>query len=201
MLLYIVPFPIEKIFFGERNYIMAKRCTRCGNFLMDDERFCTRCGENVSNIPPEGQPTQPAQGIYNAGPDNSFGRNEGYSSPANYTNTYNNPYATPIQKPSEEMSLGKWVLTIIVTTFFGIISLIFLFIWGFGDGPESRKNYCKAMLIVEVISLVLGIVLWFVLMGIIGSMAGGLGDYLEKYAENYQYGSAAATSLLSFLGM
>lgn len=164
---------------------------------MDDERFCTRCGENVSNVPPEASSMSPA------GPDNSFGRNEGYSSPANYSAPASNPYtyAQPMQRAADEMTLGKWVLTIIVTTFFGIISLIFLFIWGFGDGPESRKNYCKAMLIVELISIALGIVLGFIFMAMIGSMAGGLGDYLERYADSYQYGTAAAASIAQFLGM
>jgi len=176
---------------------MAKRCTRCGNFLMDDERFCTRCGENVSNIPPEPQSASPA------GPDNAFGRNEGYSAPANYTAPAQNPYtyAQPMQRPAEEMTVGKWVLTIIVTTFFSIISLVFLFIWAFGDGPESRKNYCKAMLIVMLISIALSIVLGFIFIGIIGSMAGSLGDYLERYADRYQYSAAAIASLAQFIGM
>lgn len=167
---------------------------------MDDERFCTRCGENVANIPPEGTP---AQSVSPAGPDNSFGRNEGYSSPANYSHPANNPYAyaQPMQNASDEMTLGKWVLTIIVTTFLGIISLIFLFIWGFGDGPESRKNYCKAMLIVEAISIVLAIIAWIVIMGIIGSMAGSFSDYIERYANEYQYSSMAVASLLPFLGI
>ncbi len=106
-----------------------------------------------------------------------------------------------MQNASDEMTLGKWVLTIIVTTFLGIISLIFLFIWGFGDGPESRKNYCKAMLIVEAISIVLAIIAWIVIMGIIGSMAGSFSDYIERYANEYQYSSMAVASLLPFLGI
>ena len=132
--------------------IMAKRCTRCGNFLMDDERFCTRCGENVADISPENSAATPGSVVsgaagmgaagmgaagMNAGPDNSFGRNNGYVSP---TNTYQQPYGQPVNttyKPynssNEEMSLGKWVLTLIVTTFFGPVSLVFLFVWGFGD--------------------------------------------------------------------
>ena len=184
---------------------MAKRCTRCGNFLMDDERFCTRCGENVSNIPPEGAaaPYVNAQSAQ----DNSFGRNDGYVSPNTQSGTYYNQqpspqqytYAQPARQASDEMTVGKWVLTIIVTTFFGIISLIFLFIWGFGDGPESRKNYCKAMLIVELISIALSIVLMIVFFGII---AGGLSEYLERAREYYnEYGQNASVMLSSFLGI
>lgn len=186
---------------------MAKRCTRCGNFLMDDERFCTRCGENVSNVLPEGaaapymnaQPVQPAQ-------NSAFGANPGYTSQNAQNGAYYNQqapsqqytYAQPAQSASsgDEMSLGKWVLTIIVTTFFGIISLIFLFIWGFGDGPESRKNYCKAMLIVELISIALSIVLMIAFFGIIGASLSSLGSEFEDWAREYgQY----TVSMLSTL--
>ena len=175
---------------------MAKRCTRCGNFLMDDERFCTRCGENVSNVMPENlnPAAQPAQ-------DNAFGRNDGYVSPtapppANYSPppyTYAQPTYQPVQ---DEMSLGKWVGTIIVTTFFGLISLIFLFVWGFGDGPESRKKYCKAMLIVEAISIGIAIVLMIIFFGIVAGSMGSMADQINQYYR--EYGRAAATWLASF---
>ena len=160
---------------------------------MDDERFCTRCGENVANIPPEGTP---AQSVSPAGPDNSFGRNEGYSSPANYSHPANNPYAyaQPMQNASDEMTLGKWVLTIIVTTFLGIISLIFLFIWGFGDGPESRKNYCKAMLIADLIGLGVGIIFSIIFFAVIGNVINNsISEYINRMRElGYDYSQIAA---------
>lgn len=170
---------------------MAKRCTRCGNFLMDDERFCTRCGENVANIPPEGgsqyvsgNPQQPgAQYVNTTG------------QPAPQAPVYN--YAPPPVQQQEEMSLGKWVLTIIVTTWFSFISLIFLFVWGFGDGPESRKRYCKAMLIIEAISLVLGIILSIAFAGIFAAIGSSLIDYIDR-SGRYQYGTAA---IMQMFGM
>ena len=168
---------------------MAKRCTRCGNFLMDDERFCTKCGENVSNIPPEGAPQ--------ASPDNSFGRNDGYSSPYAQTGAPNPgypPYAPPAyQQPAQdEMSLGKWVGTIVVTTFFGIISLIFLFVWGFGDGPECRKRYCKAMLICMLIGLGVAIVVWIVIFAMLGNIFNSaFADYINRMRD-IDYGQIAA---------
>ena len=180
----------DYFFTGKELIDMAKRCTRCGNFLMDDERFCTRCGENVSNVMPEAS--------FNP-QDNAFGRNDGYTSPtapapAPYTQNYNT-YAQPAYRPAEEeMSLGKWVLTIIVTTFFGIISLIFLFVWGFGDGPTSRKNYCKAMLIVELISIGLAILMMFVFMGIFAS---SMSQILEEIRETYPEYSQSAANMLS----
>ena len=193
---------------------MAKRCTRCGNFLMDDERFCTRCGENVSNVAPENA----VPPVVNARPaeDNAFGRNDGYVSPNAQTGTgyqqpYNNTYSqTPYQQPpypraaygqssqSEEMSVGKWVATIIVTTFFSLISLIFLFIWAFGDGPESRKRYCKAMLIVTAISIGLGILVYGVFLAI---LVPSFTEYINK-ARDYanEYGQNTIAALAAFFG-
>lgn len=189
---------------------MAKRCTRCGNFLMDDERFCTRCGENVSNIPPEGG-VPPVVNAQPAQTDNAFGRNDGYVSPNAQQNTgYSQQPGYSQQQPAytysqpayrsadDEMSLGKWVGTIIVTTFFGIISLIFLFIWGFGDGPDCRKKYCKAMLIVDAISVVLVIIIYAILFSIIAS---SMNNYIDKYQNIMQeYGQTAAVMLSGIFG-
>ncbi len=171
---------------------MAKRCTRCGNFLMDDERFCTRCGENVSSIPPEGG-AQYVSGNYQQPPQQQYVNTTGQTTgQAPYT------YAPPpVQAKDDEMSLGKWVLTIIVTTFFSLISIIFLFVWGFGDGPESRKRYCKAMLIVKAIEIVLAILLSFIWVGIFGAIFGSLADYIDQ-AQRYQYG---AVTVMQMLGM
>jgi hypothetical protein len=185
---------------------------------MDDERFCTRCGENVSNIMPG-----TGSGDSPAGPDNSFGRNDGYVSP--YAQNVNQnaqpgqggpgaqpgqgaggynpppynpqPYAQPVYRPADdEMSLGKWVGTIVVTTFFGIISLIFLFVWGFGDGPECRKRYCKAMLITMLIGLGVGIIFTIIFFSIMSSyITNSLSDYLRDY-QNYRYDFSQFTAAL-----
>ena len=157
---------------------------------MDDERFCTKCGENVSNIPPVGDPAP--------GPENSFGRNEGYSSPYTQTNAPNPgypPYAQPYTPVNNsEMSLGKWVGTIVVTTFFGIVSLVFLFVWGFGDGPECRKRYCKAMLITMLIGLGVGLIFMIIFFTVMGSVFNNaLADYFEQIRESgYSYGQFTA---------
>ncbi|MCR4780113.1 MAG: hypothetical protein K5876_03355 [Ruminiclostridium sp.] len=166
---------------------MAKRCTKCGNFLMDDERFCTRCGENVSNIAPD----QPQ--YVNASGQANYQQQPG--APVPPPPQYN--YAQPVAKPKEEMSLGSWVGVIIVTTFFGIISLIFLFVWGFGDGPECRKNYCKAMLIVEAISIGLAIIAMIVFGGIFGVIMSSLTDYIGRNG-GYRYGQGTMAIMQMF---
>lgn len=169
---------------------------------MDDERFCTRCGENVSNIPPEGMPASPAVPAVPVQNNDPYGANAGYNNQnPQYGTPYNQPYTyaqpAPVQN-KDEMTLGKWVLTIIVTTFFGLISLIFLFVWGFGDGPESRKNYCKAMLIVELISIGVGIVCMILFFGV---LAGSMSEYLNESREWLEeYGQYAAVQLSALLG-
>lgn len=164
---------------------MAKRCTKCGNFMMDDERFCPNCGENAQ-LPPDAviptantseQPQQynTYQQQYNAAPQ--------YMAP---------PYPVPV----EEMSLKKWVITIVVTTFFGIISLIFLFIWAFGDGPESRRRYCKAMLITMLIGLGVGLIFTAIFFSV---FAGLITNGINEYARQYQNWDSVYAAILSII--
>ncbi len=170
---------------------MAKRCTKCGNFMMEDERFCPNCGENAQLPPDAAVPAAPVEM-----PQQNYNSTPQYNNTPQYNGTpqYNVPpqYTAPYPIPQEEMSLKKWVGTIVVTTFFGIISLVFLFIWGFGEGPESRKNYCKAMLITMLISLGVGIVLWIIFSAIIfGSMSAVLSELDPSYYD-YDWASVAA---------
>ena len=124
---------------------------------MDDERFCPNCGENSQSevvTPPAPAPQQNQQQYYQQ--QNQQQQNQQY--------TYGQPGAAPqyVPQQQEEMSLGKWVWTIIATSFFGLISLIVCLVWAFGDGPESRKKYCKAYLIVMLISIALAIIMMMV---------------------------------------
>ncbi|MGN0618198.1 MAG: hypothetical protein ACI4J7_04170 [Ruminiclostridium sp.] len=138
---------------------MAKRCAKCGNFMMDDERFCPNCGENAQSEPVTPPATVPQQ-------DNQQSQQQYYqqNNQQGQQYTYGQPGAAPqyIPPQQEEMSLGKWVWTIIAVSFFGLISLIICLVWAFGDGPESRRRFCKAFLIVELISIVLVILMFLV---------------------------------------
>ena len=134
---------------------MSKRCPKCGNLLMDNESFCAKCGENVISAADD------AAG-YKSATDNAAYANSGsygvqqYQQPQFQQPQYG--YAQPAPQ-ADELSLGSWIGTIIVTTMFGIISIILLFVWGFGStGPESRRRYCKAMLIVDLIMFVISLI-------------------------------------------
>ena len=68
-------------------------------------------------------------------------------------------YPMPMYQP---MSVGEWVGTIILGNL-GLIGLIFLFIWAFGDSTRpEKKNFAKAELIIIAIVLGLVILLWLI---------------------------------------
>lgn len=70
------------------------------------------------------------------------------------------------------MSMGQWIITILVTTIIPCVNIIMLFVWGFGNGNENRKNYCRAMLIVMAITIVASILFSSVITAILVSVVG-----------------------------
>lgn len=144
---------------------------------MDDERFCPSCGENVTEIPvaPNPAPAQPsAFDATVAGTATTTAAANTYS--YSYTATQpqyqqTNPYYAPQQVVQEEkMGLGKWVLTICLTNLLGIVSIVLLFVWAFGNGPEERQLYCKAALIFQAIVIVLYILFMILYVSVFASI-------------------------------
>ena len=85
------------------------------------------------------------------------------------------------------MSVGAWVGTVILTSWFGLISLILLFVWGFGSTtPQPKKNYCRAMLIFELIAFVLVIIAFVVFMCVIGWNFEAIVDWCEDFGRNME---------------
>lgn len=58
----------------------------------------------------------------------------------------------------EVMTTGQWMLTTLIIAI-PIVGFVMLFVWGFGNGNENRKNYCRAALI----WMLIGVVLWIIL--------------------------------------
>ncbi len=177
---------------------MSKRCTKCGAFLTDTDRFCPSCGENA---PQELESTQ-SFSTDNTASQNTQAQNNTYSYGTYNYNTSSQPYApssapqyNPYAGQDEEMSVGKWVLTIFLTTCLSIVSIVLLFVWAFGDGPKARQNYCKAMLI--FIAICIGVSILFG--GIFGIAVIGALSSLFESIDSYS-GLDLAESLAAFLG-
>lgn len=118
---------------------MSKTCRNCNNVFDDSYNICPRCGMQYVEV------QQPAAGQYGQPNASAFGTTVAPVYPA-----------APAEQP---MTLGQWVGTILLTTCLGTISLILLFIWGFSNTtPTTKKNYCRAMLIVDAIGIALGII-------------------------------------------
>lgn len=117
-------------------------------------------------------------GAYTNGYSDNQYQNSGYNTGFNasgYNNNYNsqnNYQMPPKQMDLSPLSTGEWLLTLIV----GIIpcaGLILYIIWAFGNsGNLNRRNYCRASLILQVISYVL--VVFFILIVVVG---GGISYY------------------------
>lgn len=75
-----------------------------------------------------------------------------------YNETNQIKYPNPDQMEAP-LSLGQWIITLIVLMI-PCVGWIMLFVWGFGSGNVSRKNFCRAQLIVGAVLLVLMIILY-----------------------------------------
>lgn len=77
-----------------------------------------------------------------------------------------------LEKP---LSLGEWIITLIVVAI-PCVGFIMMFVWGFGKGGNtSRRNYCRAALILTAIVYVLLIIFY-------ASLAAVLADALSSYS-------------------
>ena len=52
----------------------------------------------------------------------------------------------PLEQPEKPLSTGEWFVTLLVLAL-PLVGLIMYFVWGFGAGNVSRRNFCRAALI------------------------------------------------------
>jgi len=63
------------------------------------------------------------------------------------------------QQPHQPLSIGDWLVTLIVTAI-PVIGFIMLFVWAFGGNAHpSKANWAKAALILFAIGIVLSVLL------------------------------------------
>lgn len=66
------------------------------------------------------------------------------------------------QMDTSPMSLGDWLLTILALMI-PCVGIILYFVWAFSkSGNINRRNYCRAMLIVEIVVILLSVIAVFV---------------------------------------
>lgn len=161
---------------------MSKTCNNCGNILDDNANICPRCGTqyiNFQDAPAEQTDYNYQQSNYNAGYQQQQ---------SSYQQPYQQPHQQYDSSAEKPMSVGSWVGTILLTTCLGIISLILLFVWGFGsDVPIAKKNYCRAMLIVELIAIGVIIILAIILGVLIANGVGNLDNFWSSFINDYSY--------------
>lgn len=87
-------------------------------------------------------------------------------------NGYNNDYQQERQPEyglEPVMGVGQWLITALVMAI-PCVNIVMLFVWGFGNGNQNRANYCKAALILWIISIAAS----FLLMAFLGSTMNAL---------------------------
>ncbi len=150
---------------------MQRVCSKCGTLVTGDGDFCPSCGSSLPSVVDLNKNGASQSAQYGAPGQNSYqGGTPNYGTPTSttYANSGSTQYSQPI--PNQEMTLGQWVATVICCTWFGIISLILCIVWGFSDStPTAKKNYCRAMLILQVIGIVLYIIFLIVFISILSA--------------------------------
>ncbi len=58
------------------------------------------------------------------------------------------------------LSMGEWLVTLLILTFGPCVNIVMMFVWGFGNGNVNRKRFCQAYLIIWAIMVVLMIILY-----------------------------------------
>ena len=86
----------------------------------------------------------------------------------------------PVYQPEleEAVSVGDWIGTLLLFSFVPCIGFILCLVWAFSKNTKkSKANFCKAYLIIMLISVVLSVVLGVVFGGVIAAAMANVGYY------------------------
>lgn len=161
---------------------MERFCSKCGTLVEGEGKFCPTCGATLESAVDLGKSAPSVEPMQPTPPPSAspYVNTNSAQMPA-YPQSYNN---NSYNANTQEMSVGQWVLTIFLSCL-SIVGIILLFIWAFGDTPQPKKNYARAMLIWQAIAL--GISILYVI-GIFSCVMAGVGssDYGDIF-RNYYY--------------
>lgn len=76
------------------------------------------------------------------------------------------------------LSTGEWLVTELVLLI-PLINFVMLFVWAFSDGNISRRNFCRARLLLFAIAVGLAFVVGIILVVFTGVFAGILNQRLR----------------------
>lgn len=138
---------------------------------MDNNNMNTQDTNANPYAAPQGYETQTADG--QNGGQFSGGQYSGGPVPQNGYNTGQQPYQpAPYQPELEEpVSLMDYLGSLLLFTFVPCVGLIVCIIWAFSkDTKKSKANFCKAYLIIQLITIALTIIMVIAIFAMIGSM-------------------------------
>lgn len=163
-----------------------KICPKCNASWEDDVKFCSACGESLSEVQTSEQPAAPAAEPAAPATEPAAPAAEPVAPVAPVPPTYQPPAGYGAQRSGEEpLSTGKWLLyqLIPLIPFVGsLVYIVMLFVWSFGDNAknETFRNWARSNLILMGISLVLCILMVVLVVvfsvGIFGALEGA-GSY------------------------
>lgn len=169
---------------------MERFCGKCGKLVSGEGQFCPDCGAPLDSAVNLSKPEQPAQStpyvqpMQPAQPSQPAQQNFGSQTTSgsyNQSQMPNYPQTSNVSNErSEDMTVGQWVGTLLLGSCLGCVSIVLLFVWAFGDTPQPKKNWARAMLIIQLISIAI-VVLFYIGMFVCLGMAGE--DFSEIFAE------------------
>ena len=181
---------------------MQRVCPKCNTLVTGEGSFCPSCGEPLpaavqldkapQTAPMSSEPI-PNYGAPQSSPNPGYSAPQSGNIPTSGSSTsgtqYNNStqFNNNVQPVNDApMTLGQWVGTIILTTWFGLISLILCIVWGVSaDTPINKKRYCQAMIIIQAIGLGVSILMIIIMSAILAGIGSSLSDALA--GSSYYY--------------
>lgn len=141
-------------------------CPKCGCNMDNEAKFCRECGSSLSQDKtvkaPSAEPAddeQQSTQYAEVQADNRVQSTQPVEQKVQYTQT---SYEQPLSKAAAlDKPLSVWqYLGIFLVSIIPIVGIVFTFIWAFGSSVNTnKKNYCRAVLIMALIGIVLSIVL------------------------------------------
>lgn len=94
------------------------------------------------------------------------------ANPYQPTNQYQPQMAGYQPELEEPVSIGDWVGSLLLFNLVPCVGLIMCIVWAFSkDTKKSKANFCKAYLIIALISILLVVLLYAVIFGIMFAAA------------------------------